>query len=370
MARGRVYYRVSRGSKAPRSKGRWYIDYFFNGRRVREGGFENKALADRELRRRLYLVDERKHPDVRAEKGTRFDVFAEKYVNLHSRPNNKSSRNNDELCIKRFNSAFGDRYLHQINTPMVEEYKASRAKVVAPASVNRELAVLKAMFNKAICWGDAETNPVKPVRLFKENNQRVRYLEKEEIQKLLAHCSANLRAIVVVLLNTGMRKGELQSLQWKDIEFRNGIITVRQSKSGKSRHIPMNSVVREALISVRKHPESGYIFCGADGQPFNFRKSFETALRRCGIKDFRIHDLRHTFASHLVMSGVDLNTVRELLGHSSMAMTLRYTHLSPDHKARAVEVLSAKTGTALAPKASSDEKPKEELTASSFQLAI
>ena len=108
----------------------------------------------------------------------------------------------------------------------------------------------------------------------------------------------------------------------------------------------MNPLVRRTLIAVRKHPDSPYVFCNANGENYaNVRKSFFTALKKSGIIKFRFHDLRHTFASHLVMSGVDLTTVRELLGHKSLEMTLRYSHLSPDHKQRAVANLSRQMDT-------------------------
>jgi len=105
----------------------------------------------------------------------------------------------------------------------------------------------------------------------------------------------------------------------------------------------MNQTVKRTLIAVRKNPEGPYIFCNKDGKPFtSVWKSFSTALKKSGIKNFRFHDCRHSFASHLVMSGVDLNTVRELLGHRTLEMTLRYAHLSPDHKRRAVELLTGR----------------------------
>ena len=108
----------------------------------------------------------------------------------------------------------------------------------------------------------------------------------------------------------------------------------------------INEQVKTALIRVRKNPESPYVFCKQDGSPCgNFRKSFFTALEKSGINNFYFHDLRHTFASHLVMSGVDLNTVRELMGHKTTMMTLRYSHLSPDHKKRVVDVLSKRMDT-------------------------
>ena len=103
---------------------------------------------------------------------------------------------------------------------------------------------------------------------------------------------------------------------------------IYNSKSGKSRKVDINDWLVETLIRVRKHPESPYVFCNKDGKSYgDIRKSFDNAKRRAGIKDFRFHDLRHTFASHLVMAGVDLKTVQELLGHHTYEMTLRYSHL-------------------------------------------
>jgi len=227
----------------------------------------------------------------------------------------------------------------------VETYKSERAEQVAPGTVNRELALLKCMFNRAIEWGKADSNPVKKVKLFKENNKRDRYLPCEEISTLISHSSPRLRGVVLFAINTGIRKGEIQNLLWQVIHFEQGYINIRDSKSGEGRKVPMNQTVRGVLISIPKHSQSQFVFCGEDGLPYNFRKSFETATLRAKITNFRFHDLRHTFASHLVMSGVDLNTVRELLGHKTLDMTLRYSHLSPDHKGRAVELLSSRMGT-------------------------
>ena len=108
----------------------------------------------------------------------------------------------------------------------------------------------------------------------------------------------------------------------------------------------MNDLVKKALIRVPKHPDSPYIFCNKEGKPYHdIRKSFYTALKKSGIINFKLHDCRHTFASQLVMSGVDINTVRELLGHKDIRMTLRYSHLSQDHKRRAVDILGSQLGT-------------------------
>ena len=143
-----------------------------------------------------------------------------------------------------------------------------------------------------------------------------------------------------------MRRGEIFGLKWHDIDYRRGIITLLDTKNGQKREVPMSDTVKNAVIQVRKHPESAYVFCNEYGQPrHDIRKSFSTALKKSGITNFRFHDLRHSFASQLVMAGIDLNTVRELLGHKDITMTLRYSHLAPRHKQHAVDILSKKMDT-------------------------
>jgi len=324
----------------------YYIDYYAYGKRKRERVSPSKKLAENVLNKRKLQVVENKFLDIKKEFKIKFEDFADEYLELHSKPNNRSWMKSDVHNLTALKKFFSGRYLYQITPMLVEKFKAQRIKKVAPATVNRNLACLKCMFNKAIQWGKVSSNPVKHVKLFKENNKRLRYLEREEIVKLLANCNKYLRAIVVVALNTGMRKGEILSLKWQDIDFRRGIIYIINSKNNERREIPINEKVKTALIRTKKHPDSAFVFCKTDGEPFgDIKKSFLKALEKSGIIKFRFHDLRHTFASHLVMSGVDLNTVRELMGHKSIEMTLRYSHLSPDHKRRAVDILSRRIDT-------------------------
>lgn len=208
---------------------------------------------------------------------------------------------------------------------------------------------MKCLFNKAIAWSKYNgKNPVKGIKLFKEQ-PRLRFLEKEEIFKLLANCDEHLKPIVIVALHTGMRKGEILNLKWHDIDFRRDLIYLYQTKNGERREIRINNEVKSTLLKVKKRPDSQYVFCNKNGEPYgDIKKSFFTACKKSGIlqiSGFRFHDLRHTFASHLVMSGVDLNTVRELLGHKTLDMTLRYSHLSQDHKKRAVDLLGERIST-------------------------
>jgi integrase len=217
---------------------------------------------------------------------------------------------------------------------MIETWRAERESEVSHGTVNRELECLKTLFSKAVEWGKLEKSPARGIRKFKLNNQRKRYISQEEFERLHAACSPGIKPIVLLARHTGLRRGEILALGWQDVDFKTRILYVRHSKNGEDREVPMNATVEAALRAVQRRIGDGRVFSIR-----NIQKSFDRACMRAGIQDFTFHDLRHTFASHLVMSGVDLNTVRDLLGHKTLTMTLRYAHLSPAHRKEAVEVL-------------------------------
>ena len=158
--------------------------------------------------------------------------------------------------------------------------------------------------------------------------------------KLLSKCNKRLKPIVIIALNTGMRRGEILNLRWRDIDIKRGIIYIRNTKSKENREIPVNEQVKTALIRTRKHPASEFVFHHKDGSQIkNIKKGYWTALNKSGIKGANFHTTRHTFVLHLVMAGAGLNTVREFLGHKTLKITLRYAHLSPTHKKRAADTL-------------------------------
>jgi integrase len=178
-----------------------------------------------------------------------------------------------------------------------------------------------------------------------EHNRRLRYLSKEECQALIDSSEPHLKPIVITAVNTGMRRGEILGLRWdRHIDLKHGFILLDNTKNGERREIPINQTVKALLIVLTRRIDVPYVFYDpTTGKHYkDLKKSFATACRKAGIRDFHFHDLRHTFASRLVMAGVDLTTVRELLGHKTLTMTLRYAHLSPSHKVNAVGVLGRK----------------------------
>jgi integrase len=200
--------------------------------------------------------------------------------------------------------------------------------------------------------------------LVKENNKRLRFLTEEEIEGLLAECPKHLRRIVECAVNTGMRRGEILGLKWDQI--RNGFIYLQKTKTDESREIPVNDALAELFKEIHREqgPGTDHVFTFANGEHklkgeepvrkrrglapapeaiLSIKTAFNAALRRAGIRDFKFHDLRHTFASHMVMRGATIKEVQEILGHKTMAVTMRYAHLSQEHKKKAVNLLNGLT---------------------------
>ena len=321
----------------------YYLDYYVDGKRIRRRIGKSKTLAQKALEARKGDVIRREYKIPLKKEKILFEEFAKIYLDYVK--GYKKSARSDGTSLRNMMPYFKGKRLETIHPFAIETFKIKRRKEVKPASVNRELACLKHMFNMAIKWGYAEKNPVKEVKLFKENNERLRYLSAEEEDALIEACAPHLRPIVIVALNTGMRKGEIFGLQWKLVDFRNRTIRIEKSKNNESRIIPMNELIFEVLRKQRKLNKKEYIFVNKNGKPYtDVKHSFASALKRAGIRDFRFHDLRHTFASNLVMSGADIVTVKELLGHKSIKMTMRYSHLSQQHKKEIVERLTKKGG--------------------------
>jgi len=309
------------------------------GRRVRkstETKFKTEAQA-------IYMaqktkVREGKFFDIKKADRVLFEALVEKVLAHEKTIKGQNSGFLVATC-KPLNLAFGKSFLEEINPLVITEYQRRRLQTVSKNTINREMAVLRKVFNLGIRWGMAKDNPVKQVDFFKVPKGRIRFLEKEEQARFLESCRGHLKDIVTVALRTGMRRGELLGLKKGELDFNRKMVCLSKTKTDTFREIPMIPAVESILRAKAFGKADGdFLFTKSDGTRMHSNQSaFETALARAQIKNFRFHDLRHTYASDLVSAGVDIFTVSKLLGHSNVKTTMIYAHLAPSHRQAEME---------------------------------
>lgn len=276
--------------------------------------------------------------------GMIFDKLCDAYLEHSQATKVPQSHRRDRVSVKNLLRAFKGKPIKKILPYEMEQYMSQRRKMVKPATVNRELSCIKHMLNKAVNWRFLKYNALDVVKKFKEPPGRVRWLTTEEANHLIANCRDYLKPIVITALNTGMRKGELLRLEWNDVDLANRLITVRNSKNNESRSIPINETLYHLLADKKAKTGFKLVFCHQDGSPFHeIYYGFIAAVQRAGLSDFHFHDLRHTFASWLVMQGVDIRVIQVILGHKTIAMTMRYSHVSEKTLREAVEKIASMT---------------------------
>ena len=333
----------------------WQIDYLDpSGKRVRKS-YRKKKDAVAEHGKRVSLIAENRYLDVKKDYKTIFKELLEKYEeNFKSQA---SFTKYKAFCLANFKEHFGEEtLLSNIRYAELESYRnhlrqklTKDGTIRKDSSVNREMACLHHVFSKAVEWEMVERSPFERGKslILKENNQRIRYLTEDEISRLLIECEGpkqkHLHRIVVCALNTGMRKGEILGLRWDQVK--NGFIYLEKTKTKNRREIPINEDLAKILREIRKEDglTSRYVFTYARRAIDRVDRAFRAALKRAHINDFRFHDLRHTAASHMVMRGASLKEIQEILGHTTMTMTLRYAHLGEEQKKRAVGLLNGLT---------------------------
>ena len=320
----------------------YYIDYYLaNGRRKRKRIGASKKAAERVLQKIKTDIIEGKYLDIQKDKKKRFKEYSENYVERYCK-HNKATWESDKHSLKQFTDYFGNIYIGEIAVEKVEGFRRQRLESgVKRATVNRAVTSLKTMLNRAVINKDLRKNPILEIKNYTGETQRIRYLEKEELERLLKECPAHTRNVVVFAINTGMRKSEMFNLTWSAVDFENEIMFIHKTKNKERRVVPMTQPVKVLLMNLKEHSKSEYVFANKKGIKLNsVRKSFVNAVKRAEIKDFRFHDLRHTFASYLAMEGVGLHVIGQLLGHKRIDMTMRYSHISDEYKAKAISNLS------------------------------
>lgn len=330
--------------------GIWWIQYFdADGRRHREKAGRRSAATSLYQKRRTEILEGKKLPPLRNAPTIKFDEIAKDALE-YSR-SHKISCEDDEIRMKHVTKEFGDRSIESIKPQEIERWLNRMTRTVRkevmplkPATLNRYRALLSLVFRIAIENGKAQTNPARLVRPRKENNAVIRYLSTEEEQKLREaiqeQCPHHLPELDIAL-NTGMRQGEQYGLTWERIDFDRRLITIQRSKHGDPRYIELNDSAINALRRAQSLAnDSPHVFLNCYGEKLSKpRDWFEPAIKKAGVQKFTWHCLRHTFASRLVMAGVDLRTVQELMGHKTIQMTCRYAHLAPKHRLAAVQRL-------------------------------
>lgn len=256
---------------------------------------------------------------------------------------NKKSYSRDIYFIKVLKRSFSENQNAKFKMSDFENFKIKLLEDgKSVATVNKYLGILSKMYNLAVAEGLLDKNPLSDVKKFNEKNYKIRYLTKDEEIRLFSAVDKYfpyLKPIIICALQTGMRKSEILNLRWDNIDFGFGFIELLETKSGKSRKIPISKTLTKVLQEIPRTSE--YVFVNeATGLPYrDIHKSFATLLDKAKIKKFRFHDLRHTVATRLVEKGVPLPVVQEILGHAKISTTMRYTHVVASQKLEAIDVL-------------------------------
>jgi integrase len=329
----------------------FYIRYQYQGRDIKERvgrksrGF-TRELAKEALKSRLGDMARGQFNLEKTRRPIPFSKLAEQYREFAS--GYKRGWYEEKYIVQEFADLFADTPLAEITTWQIEKWKSDKAKTVQQQTVNRCLTVLKHMFKKAVDWSMTKTNPATGVKRYKVVSERTRFLSADDVQMVLQKCKEDfaspwLYPLVKLALNTGMRQGELLGLTWKGVDFERGRINVLQTKTMRWKTISINAAALDALnrLQLNRWGDNLLIWPWGDriGKTTVY-DAFKRACKAAGIEDFHFHDLRHTFASHLVMAGVDLLTVKELLGHKQINETVRYSHLAPEHTVQALGKLT------------------------------
>jgi len=354
MPKGKTKSRYNLGygaiyqKKTKKGKIRWYLDYK-NADGVRKQRVAAHAVTAADAARELKNVILEEHNKKCGIRNTKrkigFTAFSEVYLRDYAAVEKARSYRTDLGNMKGLNEFFKDVELREITPMMIQNFRAWRlSKGNSKATVNRYIALLKRMLNLAIEENYLEQNPARRIKFYSEkDNMRTRTITKDEEIRLLDNSAEHLRSIIVVALNTGMRLSEILNLHWDRVNLKTRLIKVDRTKSGKVRYIPINDTLYCELWAIKnQNGQSSYLFISPSSgkQLTTIKTAFNAACRRAGITGLRFHDLRHSFATRLVEKGVDLITVKELLGHSSVKITERYTHSYGEQKEKAVELLN------------------------------
>jgi integrase len=314
-----------------RKNGNWYIAidrkkrYSLHTKDKKEAQYLLKQAQRKALAGKLFLFDQNKKIELKD--------FAKEYLGWLEKSSAETTYKRAELVLRTFIAYVGNLYLSAVTQRKIEQYLQERINTIKPTTINIEVRHLKAVFNKAVEWECLKSNPFKHIKQLRIERPLPKFLTEEEIGKMLK-IIANERdkLLFIIYIYTGMRRSEAINLRWEDVNLKDKTIYIKNTKTKIPRIIPIQNKLYKLLLSYKKN--IGKLF---NVSPNTITHRFKKYFRAIGKGNFRVHDLRHTFASQLVMYGADLPTVQALLGHTSITTTMIYTHLSVDHMRKIID---------------------------------
>jgi len=296
-------------------------------------GHTSKKIAQKYEQKKKNEIAELKMFPERAVKKILFKDFAPEYLEKHAEK--KRSYRHYVSIVKKLVAYFDKYHLHEIEHFIIETYYSDRLKEVSVSMANREVIILKGIFTKAIEWGFAVKNPVKGFKLEREK-PRQRFLKGWEIIKLIEAAGQEpkapyLQSMIIVDIGTGLRKEELRSLQIAHIYLDKNTINVEDGKGGYTRYVPFGETVKREILKLLEKQSGKYLFHDRYGQRIkDIKRSFSSALKRAGIEDVEVHDLRRTFGTICALNRVPPKTLQGWLGHKDIQTTMKYYVVSPE----------------------------------------
>lgn len=355
MPLGKLRDRTMKGQKGiferPAGSNVWWIRYVDAGGKERREKAGTKTVAKQLYQKRKQeALEGKKLPEKLRARTLLFGELLDDALE-HIRDQAVPGKDGRYSCkVKLIRDTFGSSDASCITPQQISRWmaKSVRQNHWRPATANRYKALISLAFRLGVENGKCTQNPARLVRRLRENNERVRFLSEDEEKRLRAaiqtDCPEHMPDLDISL-NTGMRKGEQYGLTWKDVDLIARRVTLRQTKNGTVRHVPLNTVALEAFkVLAQRDGKKGRVFGPEDGSHpvLAHRGWWESVLAKSGLVDFHWHDCRHHFASKAVMAGVDLRTLQQLLGHKTLQMVVRYSHLSQSHELAAVEKICSR----------------------------
>jgi len=336
----------------------YYLQFMCDGKRIIEAVDDNIRNAQAMLGIRLKEVKEGRYFDKPKGKQLFFKELTRRYLDevegkVGTAQLKPKTCQRYKTSIKMLNERFGEKRVKDIGFEQVENYRKERlGDSVSPATVNRDITLLKAIMNWAVKKGLLNENPVRQVKKMEETGERRPELSGDDEERLIEACPNWLKPVVIIAIYTGMRMGEILSLRWKDVDLKKGSIAIRgeTTKTRKGRSIPMTARVREIVEALPRGLHGDMpLFPSGKGHERRVGKvsgKFGEVIKKLkgqfgGIwEDFRFHDLRHVFATRLIERGVNIRVIQGLLGHKTLAMIIRYGDVTAEAKRQAIQQLN------------------------------